>query len=380
MYECARQALARDDKVCDSGKSFADVSELADRAAIEQSGIPIYATVGYFDANSPALAVARFQAFSNSQVLVMGALSHGGFMSTDPFAPAAMTPDPTIETQTGDMAKFFDRHLKHRYLKQGEMPDAGKTLRYFVLNGDGWKTADRWPPAGATTTTWYLGDGHILSTERPTAAGVDDYEVDFGASTGAMSRYRSPVDLSRTTYGDRAEQDKRLLTYTSEPLAADVEIAGSPLATLMLGANTSDGAVIVYLEHVAANGAVTYLSEGVLRLSHRKLARDASAISGDAHHTYLAADASPWPTGQVEPVVIELSPIAVRINKGDRLRVAIAGADAGNLERLPASGAAKFGVVRGATEASRIEIPQMQVSATPILSDTGSHNGATSSL
>jgi len=87
---------------------------------------------------------------------------------------------------------------------------------------------------------------------------------------------------------------------------------------------------------------------------------DASAISGDAHHSYLAADASPWPTNEVEPVVIELSPIAVRINKGDRLRVAIAGADAGNLERLPAAGAAKFGVIRGATEASRIEIPQVQ--------------------
>ena len=59
---------------------------------------------------------------------------------------------------------------------------------------------------------------------------------------GATSRYRSPVDLSRTTYGERAEQDKRLLTYTSEPLAADVEVAGSPLVTLTLNANTGDGA------------------------------------------------------------------------------------------------------------------------------------------
>ena len=59
-------------------------------------------------------------------------------------------------------------------------------------------------------------------------------------------------------------------------------------------------------------------------------------------------------------MVIELAPIAVRLKKGDRLRVAFAGADADNLERLPASGAASFGIVRGASVASRIEIPQLQ--------------------
>jgi uncharacterized protein len=349
VYACARAAPNRDSPICGSGKSLSDVSELARKGGIEASGVPIYTIAGWFDANSPALVLRRFETFSNPQDVTIGALSHGGFMSTDPFAPDGALPDPRYAKQIAGIAAFFDR-----YLKDGGTPITGKTLHYFVLGGGGWKTTNTWPPAGVTNAQWYLGGNHALSQSAPTAAGTDVYKVDFSASTGPATRLVSPEALSRTAYPDRGAQDRKLLTYTSEPLGTDMQIAGDPKATLVLSTTATDGAVIVYLEDVAANGKVTYLTEGELRLTHRKLST--IAASADPLHSYLAADAAPMVAGKAETVQIALLPIAARLKKGERLRVAIAGADNGNLARIPASGGATLTVVRGL---SAIALPQL---------------------
>jgi putative CocE/NonD family hydrolase len=72
-------------------------------------------------------------------------------------------------------------------------------------------------------------------------------------------------------YGDRAEADRRLLTYTSAPLTDDVEITGHPVVTLYVASTATDGAFYVYLEDVDENGRVTYVTEGQLRALHRRL-------------------------------------------------------------------------------------------------------------
>jgi uncharacterized protein len=64
-------------------------------------------------------------------------------------------------------------------------------------------------------------------------------------------------------YSDRSEEDKRLLIYTGSPLERDTEITGSPIVTLVLSSSHSDGALHVYLEDVALDGRVTYITEGI---------------------------------------------------------------------------------------------------------------------
>ncbi|MGB6605371.1 MAG: CocE/NonD family hydrolase, partial [Steroidobacteraceae bacterium] len=167
------------------------------------------------------------------------------------------------------------------------------------------------------------------------------------------------VDLSRTNYGNRAAQDARLLVYTSAPLEHDLEIAGNPLAHLQLGSSRTDGLVIVYLEDVAPDGRVTYITQGVLRLAFRKLAKDDDgAYSADPLHTYRRSDMRPMTPGTFEDVSLGLSPIAALVRKGHRMRVAIAGADDGNLERLPADGDVTLSVARGRD--SYVEVPELQ--------------------
>lgn len=354
VYDCISRAPNRNDRICASGKSLSEISQISRRAAIEKSGIPMYVTTGYFDANSAAQALARFRTFSNPQELTLGPFSHGGFLSTDPFADQHAPVDPSYPKQVSAMADFFDG-----YLKDGGKP-ISKSVHYFVLHGGGWKTVGGWPPPGVKATNWYFGADHSLSTTAPAGDGDDIYKVDFTASTGTSSRYRSPVDLSKTAYPDRKAQDQKLLIYTSAPLDADIEIAGDPTANLMLATTAPDGEVIVYLEDILPNGAATYLTEGLLRLAHRKPSADATTTpSSDPLHTYLAADAAPMTPGKVEFIKIGLFPIAVQLHKGERIRVAIAGADDGNLDRLPSTGDPVLTVHRSSAALSWLELPMI---------------------
>jgi putative CocE/NonD family hydrolase len=351
VFACARRAPWRDSAICASGKTITQVSELARRDGVQQSNVPVYVTAGWFDATSPAEVLQRVSAFSNPQQVVIGAISHGGFMSTDPFAPPKAGVDPPYGRQIGEMADFFDR-----YLRSDNKPGPS-SVRYRVLNGDGWRTVPAWPPPGAVAQRFYAGSGGSLSTAAPAQDGSDAYPVDFSAGSGPLSRYQSPVDLTQTGYPDRASADRKLLTYTSAPQTEDLLVAGDPEADLTIASSAPDGMVIVYLEDVLPNGRVVYLTEGVLRLAARKIST--APVGADPLHSYLGADAAPMPHGRAEPVKIALSPIAFVLHKGERLRLAVAGADADNLERIPAAGAETLDVGRTRAAPSFIDVPTL---------------------
>jgi hypothetical protein len=324
---------------------------LSRRDELERSNIPMFVTVGWFDATSPADALRRVAAFSNSQQVVIGPISHGGFMSTDPFAPPKADVDPTYGQQIGAMADFFDR-----FLKASSAPSPS-SVRYDVLNGGGWRTSPTWPPPGVVAQRLFAQAGRGLSLTPPSQDGADTYAVDFTAGSGPLSRYQSPVDLSQTAYPDRAAADRKLLSYTSAPLTDDLVIAGDAEADLTLASNRPDGMVVVYLEDVLPSGRVVYLTEGVLRLSDRKVSP--AAVGADPLHSYLGADKSPMTPGRAEQIRIALSPIAAVVHKGERLRLAIAGADADNLERVPAAGPETLQLQRTHASPSFVEIPTL---------------------
>ena len=351
VYACAARAPHRDDTVCTSGKTISDVSEFARRDAVEASKVPMFVVAGWFDATGPAEVLRRTSTFSNPQQVIVGAISHGGFMSTDPFAPPKADVDPSYAKQVGAMADFFDR-----YLKADDQPPPN-SIRYQVLNGGGWRTAPSWPPPGMVPQRWFAGGGGTLSAQPPGADAVDPYQVDFTAGSGGLARYQSPVDLTQTGYPDRATADRKLLTYTSPPLDQDLTVAGEPEADLTLASSATDGEVIVYLEDVLPSGRVVYLSEGVLRLSDRKLS--ATPVGADPLHSHLSADAMPMTPGKAEPIKLALAPIAAIVRKGERLRIAIAGADADNLQRIPAAGPETLEIHRGRAAPSSIELPTL---------------------
>ena len=140
-------------------------------------------------------------------------------------------------------------------------------------------------------------------------------------------------------YGDRAEADGRLLTFTSEPVAADTEITGHPIITLFASSTHADGLFIAYLESVAPDGKVTYITEGQLRAVQRKTSTDQPAYwKPGPHRRQLRSEAMPLVPGEVTELEFELWATSVLIRAGHRLRVAIAGADEDTFLRDPRDG------------------------------------------
>jgi putative CocE/NonD family hydrolase len=184
------------------------------------------------------------------------------------------------------------------------------------------------------------------------------YAVDFTASTGKTTRWSTQFGID-PDYRDRRAEDRKLRTIDTEPFASAMEIVGTPVLSLDIATRTSDPAIHAYLEDAAPDGTVTYLTEGAFRPVNRKPADPATLPydQGPAPHSFRRADARPMIPGKFEHVEFALFPIAARIAAGHRLRLAIAGTDAGTFHRYSQGQADEFSVRTGGDQPSNLTVP-----------------------
>jgi hypothetical protein len=202
----------------------------------------------------------------------------------------------------------------------------------------------------------YLAANGVLASSAPTREGGDRYVVDFGVNTGANNRWATQMGRPVLRLNDRAAMDARMLTYTTAPLDADMHVAGSPTIDFMVSSTHTDGAVIVYLEDVDPTGQSRYITEGGLRLIHRKLSRD--TLFGITPYTsFERRDAAAMKPGEPSRVHFRILPTSVVIKAGHRLRVAIAGADSGVLGRVPETGTPTLTIHCGPRTPAVLELP-----------------------
>lgn len=355
VYQALQGITYRDDPFGESGLSIEQVSPYGGySAAIQESGIPMYVRVGWLDASMVNGALSRYLTFSNPQQLVIGPWAHGGLSRADPFSPANTPVEPSQEEQVQWLIDFFDTFLK----------DAGSgtprhEISYYTMNGGGWRTTTTWPPAGMTPQVWYFGPDHTLVPQAPGSENQSDaYTVDFSATTGDSNRWWTQLGGLDVIYPDRADADALLLTYTSAPLSSDIEITGSPVITLYVSSTADDGAFHVYLEDVAPDGRVTYLTEGILRALHRHISTDQPPYAQlGPYHSFLRADGAPLQPGQVSTISFDLYATSIILRQGHCLRIAIAGADAGSFARYPAEGTPVLTFYRDGQRPSQLVLP-----------------------
>ena len=221
-----------------------------------------------------------------------------------------------------------------------------------------WKKSHIWPPSGHSFQRWYLQKNNGLNTKKPEENdGADDYKINFRTSTGIFNRWMGPAGLP-INIPSRTKADKKLLTYTSQPLEDDLEITGNPIITLYFSSTHEDGAFFVYLEEVDEGGEVTYLTEGNLRLIHRKLSIETPPYKITIpYHTYMKKDALPLVPNELTQAKFWLQATSVYVRKGHKLRVAIAGADKDTFMRYPAKGKPIVTIERNSSNPSFIDIP-----------------------
>jgi putative CocE/NonD family hydrolase len=345
----------RDDRVAQFGGKTIDASgTYLWRRQIEASKVPIFGWASWMDAGTSQGVINRFRTWSNPQTVVIGPWSHGGGNHTDPFLPTDTPTDPPSATQLDQATCFLDQYVKGTGGPFGE-----RTVIYYTMGEGKWKKTSVWPVAGTSTRRWYLGANGSLTASTPaTPSGTDQYRVDFDVGTGPDSRWHTQLGGFDVIYPDRAEIDRRLLTYTSDPLERDVEVTGQGVITLYLASTATDGDFIVYLEDVASDGRVTYIQEGHLRGIQRKVSTEPPPYRIlYPYHTFKKKDGQPLVPGQVAKLAFQLYPTSVLFKAGHRIRIALAGADKDNFARTPATGEVTWTVSHTRAAPSSIELP-----------------------
>ena len=174
---------------------------------------------------------------------------------------------------------FFDYYMKdapNRFAD--EQPD----VRYFTMGANEWRTADRWPPQGATTMTMYLssdgsantlhGDGR-LTPDLPGSAQHDTYAYDpmnpvpsLGGNVCCLGDAVTPGSFDQRPVEARDD----VLVYTSAPLERDVEVSGPIEIALYVSSDAPDTDFTVKLLDVEPDGRAWNLDETIRRARYRE--------------------------------------------------------------------------------------------------------------
>jgi len=186
----------------------------------------------------------------------------------------------------------------------------------------------RWPAREAKATPWWLGPNGTLTPLHPRTGddGVDAYYPD----PAARPQQTLPGDGQSESwaimppYDWRPFADGTAVAYATAPLAGDVTIVGPGSVDLWIRSTADDTDLQVTLTEIRPDGLETYVQNGWLRASHRKLGRHKSTAF-DPHHTHLERDARPLlDDDRFTKVRVGLLAAAHVFRKGSRIRIGIA--------------------------------------------------------
>ena len=321
-----------------------DMSPAGSVAALRLASTPARVTASWLDGTTAESALARYRALPDVRMeVVIAAAAHTGGVDADPFSRQPFqAARPAMAQQYGADVAFVQRAVA------GE--SIGRSVSYYVLGAGVWKTTSEWPPAGVNDRTFHLSRTELVVTGNWITPGERTYRVDPTTSSGGpFNRWGSQGGIP-VYYGDRRAAPGRRLSFDGAPIERDIEMVGAPELCLAMRTDKTDGAVFAYLEDVAPNGRVTHLTEGELRLLHRKTQGNSQASGCDpapgTKRTFNRADGAPVTPGQLMYVELPMLPTAALIQRGHRLRLSLAGADDGTFPMLtdtPATWAVSFG-------------------------------------
>jgi putative CocE/NonD family hydrolase len=172
-----------------------------------------------------------------------------------------------------------------------------------------------WPGRWVAETTWPApeiqanGRKHWLASNTLAPTLPEERALNIrgshlaGADAGNWCPHGSPGDMPP----DQRAEDGLALSFTSPPQAERTEILGFPEVALTVAADQLNALLAVRLCDVAATGASTLVTRGLLNLTHR-----------DSH-----AEPSPLEPGRTYPVTVRLNAIAYSLPAGHRWRVSV---------------------------------------------------------
>lgn len=268
----------------------------ATRVAV--SDVPALHLGGFFDflqrGQIAAWQRAVAQGFED-QYLVIDSVDHGW---TELRTPGDPFEDPQVSEAA--MSRFLDRYLTplcgflDAFVRDDATYDAPRVS--WHLAHVGWQEDVQWPPAEAVVRSWFLAlgeDGGLVDAADGTVreqAWVHDPLDPVPSLVHPYYPLIDPVDES--TLGTRAD----VLTFTTDPLDDDVDLAGPSIMTVPLRSEAPSMDLMATLLDVRPDGSTYRIQDGATRAN------------------------GPWP----QDVTIDLGQIGYRVRRGHRLRVQLA--------------------------------------------------------
>ncbi|MCU0845145.1 MAG: CocE/NonD family hydrolase [Spirochaetes bacterium] len=351
--------------------SFRDTSPGYFLRKVRKSGIAVLNIGGWFDGflRGTARLYATIQG-ANPAYLLIGPRFH---------QPVAKILQPykeylDYEGEWGDQQfivtlRFFDHYLKGA----ANGFDREKPVSIHVAH-QGWRKEGEWPLARQRTAMFYFGPAKSLG-EKPPSEGKDAYPVDFthASDYGEPQLNRWVMTKPSRELMRRTAHDGKCFVYETAALTDDVEVTGHPIVNLYLSSDRPDADVFAYICDVDDRGESVYVTEGQMRAGWHPLYPDDKQVNGAVDikpdlpwHGYERNRyvKNPLEGGRVIELRFDLFPMAWVFKKGHKIRLALAGVDAGNFEQNPAFGSAggepkptTLYFHRGGKIASRIELP-----------------------
>jgi putative CocE/NonD family hydrolase len=319
---------------------------------INQSGVPIYMTTGWYDIHTGDM----FLWYANLTLpkrLLVRPVDH------------SEVEDNQFDLDYGAEAhRWFDYWLKG--IDNGIMNEP--SIYYYVMGGakkDAWKTSNQWPLPNQKPTRFYFGEGKtgsvastndgFLRPEPPAQKDTADaYMVDYSTTSGKYSRWYA-VNWPRN-YPNMQVNDQKALTYTTPHLESDMKITGHPVVHLWFVAEAPDLDFFVYLEAVDGKNS-TYITEGNLRASHRTLSEAPFNNLGLSYHRHYQSDLALIPPGKPVELVFNLQPTSYLFRAGHCIRITVTCADADNFETPALDPVPEIRLLRDTAHPSFVELP-----------------------
>lgn len=336
------------------GTAIDDVSNFPKKDKIEASNVPIIHWCSWLDSGYVDAIIHRFLNLKNPQIGILGDWNHGARFPANQFYPERAKVNPTPRERINAWINLFNSCTEGKGIE-------GKTLFYYTMAEEKWKSTHIWPPEGHHYERWYFKESNGLSMEKPQDKnGFDKYKINFRTTTGRNNRWWTLLGLP-ISYSNREKIDEKLLTYTSTPLKNDFEITGHAIITLYLSSTHEDGAIYAYLEDVDENGKVTYITDGQLRMIHRELSSEPPLYDSPIpYRSYKRESAKPMNPGEISEMKFALHATSVLIQKGHKIRIAFAGNDKDTFSRYPKEGKPTIKIVRNPEHPSFIDLPKIK--------------------
>jgi predicted acyl esterase len=249
-----------------------------------------------------------------------------------------LPPDPIQEQPTYESAlSAFEALPQIRVLFDngaGEAPPGATTAAGNPYPGFE-QSFSAFPVPGTTAKSWYFGPGGTLNAQQPTAEGIDSYTsnasatppTDYLGNTGGGGLWSN---ASKWEYNWAQPPAGSAVSYVSAPLTADTTAIGGGAVHLWVKSSTPDVDLQATVSEVRPDGNETFVQNGWIRASERKLATTATNMFKQKPTllqpipTFLPSDVQPMPANEFVPVVVPLYFQGHAYRTGSRIRVTIA--------------------------------------------------------